>query len=106
MFKNTTRNGPKIVVFITVGKQTNEPGSASLVEAMRSLNEYNAKVFVVGVGKVPTVWELEPIVGRMHNIIFAPSFAELKERSNPIARYIRRNSGEIFPHLFCSRQVL
>ena len=95
MFTNTQRKGPKVVILITSGKQTRESETVSLVEAMHPLSKFDPKVFVVAVARAPSFRKLEPVLNRVHNLVFAPSYANLKERSDPIARYIRINSGKI-----------
>ena len=89
--KDTGRDGRKIVVLLTTGKQ--HPSGKFFDEAKRQLHELGAQTSVVAIGRLADIRELYYVVDRPTDIYRVISADDLERQSRSIAKSIREKPG-------------
>lgn len=92
VLKQARPSVPKIVVFLTSGRQ--DAGAPTLDAAARALNETGAKTYLVAIGQRPDLRELLVIVEKPDGVISVKAFGDLEQQSRSIGKYIADNVGE------------
>ena len=93
-------NVRKVVILITSGKQTQEHGARSLLDATKPLKAVNAERFVVSIGREPDIDELKEVVERSEDVLPVPSFDGLKLQTSAIAGHIAKGFCGLLLKLF------
>lgn len=88
---------PKVVVMLTAGKQSRDPGFTSLDAASKPLHDLGVRIFVMAIGPDVDTEELTPLVKRPEDIFDLPSFTILAPQAIPTAVKISQRTGE-FSH--------
>ena len=86
------RDGRKIVVLLTTGKQS--PGGKALSEAIKPLRQIGAQTFVVPIGREPDVRELYSVVHSPRDISQVLRAEDLLPQSRLVSRKIKDKPGE------------
>lgn len=74
---------PQVLLLITDGRQSNDPGSIDLVDAVRPLRDQSIKVIVVGIGDDVDKDELRSIVQNpLDDLFLVESFEDLARLLN------------------------
>ena len=84
---------PKIVVLITSGRQSREPGLKSLELAAKPLHEQGGKTFAVAISDRPDLTELRTIVKDETFIVSVPTFDDLGQKTPTFANQLADSSG-------------
>ena len=92
VLKQARPSVPKIVVFLTSGRQ--DTGAPSLNAAARALNETGAMTYLVAIGQRPDLRELRIIVQKSERIIPVRVFGDLEPQSRSITRLIADEVGK------------
>ena len=88
------RDGRKIVVLLTTGKQFQ--GGKTISEAIKPLQRIGAQTFVVAIGDKPQVRELYSVVNNNQDIFQVARFSDLRRQARPISRKIRDKPSKLF----------
>ena len=83
---------PKIVIVLTDGRQTKDPGAKDLKEASEPLRRAGVRILAVGVGEADRD-ELRLMTESASDVFFAKDFGELKLRVGEIAEVACRSGG-------------
>lgn len=85
MFKSARKNVPKVLIALTDGAQTPDPGSLPLDEASQLLRDQGVKVYALGVGHQVNVTQLRSMVESNSDVFLVDSFVDLLRKSQSIA---------------------
>ena len=88
----TGKEGRKIVVLLTAGKQT--PGGTPLEDAVEPLRRMGVQTFVVAIGRKPDARELFPIIDNSKDLIDVRDPKTLRARALGIAKQVREKPSK------------
>ena len=91
---------PKVVIVLTDGVQTQEPGAVRLDEAAAPIHEQRARVFVVGTGSKISMNKLQMIAKDPANIFTVMSFENLETVTRDLAASACLPGTTTFNHSF------
>lgn len=91
---------PKVVIVLTDGVQTQEPGAVRLDEAAAPIHEQGARVFVVGTGSKISMNKLQMIAKDPANIFTVMSFENLETVTRDLAASACLPGTTTFNHSF------
>ena len=88
------RSGPKVVILLTGGRQSQEPGVKSLDEAMSSVRSTGAKIYVVAFGGNTNNRELGTLTQHPQDVMTVSSFRDLLRHARPVAYRVKGTQGK------------
>ena len=92
MFKTEGREGRRILILLTAGRQTS--GGKSLDEAIKRLRDLDVQTFVVAIGQQPDLRQLISLVDRQQDIFQASSHDGLLSQSGDIGKKVLEKPGK------------
>ena len=93
LFTRSSRDGRKIVILLTAGRQAVQPDVKPLGEAVKPLQNLGVQTFVVAIGLHPDNNEITPAVDERQDVFKVTIPQNLPSQAPRIARKIRDKPG-------------
>ena len=94
MLSQEERDGPKVVILLSGGTNSDKPGVQALDVAMRPLADLGARIYVVGAGASVSTVQLRQVVDRANDMFVLPSFISLPSKARNLAQHVSSTYGE------------
>lgn len=94
VIRNSRPNVPKVVILLTAGRHTTDPGAKSLDEAAKPLRDLGAKTYVIAIGDSVNKPQLRPIIQRPEDIIPVDGFTKLRPLGPSIGREVAKGASK------------
>ena len=94
MFSNTGRPGPKVVILFAFGRESVEPGSKPLEQAIKPLRELGVRTYVIVVGSTAGHDDFKPLVERVEDLFVMKTDTHLQNSTGIFASYVYSTYGK------------
>lgn len=89
LFQGTRNDVPKVVLFITAGKQNG--AGRSLQDVAKAIRDTGVNIFVISVGPNADYGALRPVVQSQQDLVIVPSFEKLRYTADEHVQHIVRS---------------